>query len=86
MMISELVQAQTDLALTDTYDDIIRYYFVAAHTLSGSRFYSDPVKTFQEAEKIFSDYVSVIDYFKGGEVEIYQISRDDYTIVAYTRI
>ena len=86
MMISELVQAQTDLALTDTYDDITQYYFVAAHTLSGSRFYSDPVKTFQEAEKIFGDYVNVIDYFKGGEVEIYQISRDDYAIIAYTRI
>ena len=85
-MIAESVKAQTDLALPHQYKDIEGFYFVAAHTDSGTRFYSDPINTFEYAEKIYNNYISVIEYFDGGYVQMYKINEDNYEIIAYTRI
>ncbi len=78
--------AQTDLALTKTYNNVSGFYFVAAHTNSGTRFYSECILTFEYAEKIFDRYVDVVKYFNGGTIEMYQIKEDDYSIIAYTRV
>lgn len=80
------IAAQTDLVMTETHNDIIGFYFVAAHTIAGTRFYSNPIATFEEAEHIFSQYVDVINYFEGGYVEMYQIHEDDYDIISCIHI
>ena len=85
-MIAESIKAQTDLALHYQYKNIEGFYFIAAHTDSGTRFYSDPINTFEYAEKIYNSYISVIEYFDGGYVQMYKINEDNYEIVAYTRI
>ena len=39
------IAAQTDLAMTETHTNIIGFYFIAAHTVAGTRFYSNPIAT-----------------------------------------
>ena len=80
------IMAQTDLALFNTYNHNSGFYFVAAHTDSGTRFYSDPISTFENAENVFNQYLGVINYFEGGAVEMYQIHDDDYDIISYARV
>jgi len=80
------ITAQTDLAMTNTYANVSGFYFIAAHTVAGTRFYSNPIATFEEAEHIFSQYVDVINYFEGGYVEMYQIHEDDYDIISCIHI
>ena len=86
MIDSKDIMAQTDLGLTKIYTDINGFYFIAAHTDSGTRFYSDPISTFERAEEMFNSYVDLVSYFNGGYVNMYKINTDDYDIVAYVRI
>lgn len=80
------ILAQTDLLMEKTNQNIINFYFVAAHTNSGTRFYSDAFASFDQAENIFNSYIDVISYFDGGHVELYQINEDDYDILAHVKI
>lgn len=85
-MIYNNICAQTDLVMSDTYKNVAGFYFVVAHTDSGTRFYSDPIATFEAAEHIFNSYVDTVKYFNGGTVEMYKILSDDYNVIAYIRI
>lgn len=85
-MLANDILAQTDLALTSSHTHIEGFYFVAAHTDGGTRFYSDPISTFERAEEIFDSYVDLISYFNGGYINMYKINVDDYDIIAYVRI
>lgn len=80
------ILAQTDLALTSSYTHVEGFYFVAAHTDGGTRFYSDPIATFEKAEEMFDSYVDLITYFNGGYITMYKIHVDDYDVIAYVRI
>lgn len=80
------VCAQTDLALTESYNNPIGFYFVVSHTDNGTRFYSDPIANIEVAEETFGNYVDVIKYFEGGTVELYKILPDDYDVIAFVRI
>lgn len=86
MNLTNDILAQTDLALTETYKNIEGFYFVSAHTDTGTRFYSEPIATFESAEKMFNDYTDVIEYFKGGTVTLYKINSDDYDVIAYVHV
>lgn len=85
-MLANDILAQTDLALTSSHTNVEGFYFVAAHTDGGTRFYSDPIATFENAEEIFDNYVDLVTYFKGGYVNLYKINADDYEVIAYVRI
>ena len=81
----EDVMAQTNLAMLDVPFNKTGFYFIAAHTDSGTRFYSDPITTFEQAESIYNSYIDVIKYFNGGNIQLYQIHNDDFDIIAYSR-
>ena len=87
MVAAKDIMAQTDLALVCTdAPNVNGFYFVAAHTDSGTRFYSDPIATFEKAQAIYNSYIDVLVYFKGGNVQLYQIKEDDFDVIAYTKI
>ena len=86
MDIKQDIMTQTDLSLTKTYSESLGFYFVTAHTIKGTRFYSDSIATFEQAEKIFDSYVDVITYFSGGYVQMYKINENNYDIIAYVKI
>ena len=78
--------AQTDLVLSENTMNVNGFYFVAAHTDSGTRFYSDPIATFDKAEQIYNQYIDVINYFNGGNIQLYKINDDDFEVISYSRI
>ena len=80
------ILAQTDLTTDVAHNEINGFYFVTAHTTAGTRFYSNPISTFEYAEDVFNSYIDIINYFDGGHVEIYQIFNDDYQIVAHVNL
>ena len=82
----EDVMAQTNLAMLDVPFNKTGFYFIAAHTDSGTRFYSDAIATFEIANDEYKKYLSVVEYFQGGSVTLYQINDEDYNIISYTKI
>ena len=82
----EDILAQTDLIISSLNSNIVGFYFIAAHTDSGMRLYSDPLYNFNYAEREYEKYVGVVEYFEGGSVILYKIKDDDYDIISYTKI
>ena len=82
----EDILAQTDLMMPSSNFNIVGFYFIAAHTDSGMRLYSDPLYDLDYAEKEYEKYVGVVEYFEGGSVVLYKINDDDYDIISYTKI
>lgn len=58
-------------------------YFVAGLELAGGRHYS-PSVPWEEACKLYDEYIAMINYFGGGIVELYEKRYDDYYIVSST--
>ena len=86
-MLVENVLAQTDyLILNNKGKDMVGYYFIAAHTDTGARFYSEPIQIFRDAEAAFNSYCDLVQYFDGGTVELFAIDLDDFTILATARL
>lgn len=85
-MILEDVFAQTDHFINETSSDEIRYYFIAAHTINGARFYSEPFENVMDAVQQYIVYEDTIDYFGGGTVELFRIDPDDFDIIAVSRV
>ena len=46
------------------------YYYIAGLCLNGSRHYSEPM-TYEKIKTEFPKYTSVVEYFGGGEVQLY---------------
>lgn len=86
MVTAKDILAQTDLALLEPITDITGFYFIAAHTDAGTRLYSEAIANFEMAEKIYNQYIDVIKYFDGGNVQLYRIDLDGFDIVAYTKV
>lgn len=78
--------AQTDLVLSENTMNVNGFYFVVAHTDSGTRFYSDPVATFDKAEQVYNQYIDVINYFNGGNIQLYKINDDDFEVISYSKV
>lgn len=86
MAILEDVLANSDRILNKEKTKICSWWFVAAHTINGGRFYSEPFKIFDEACKEFNRYEDVVQWFGGGHVELLRISDYDYDVIAYSRV
>lgn len=56
-------------------------FFVVGRSNTGARYYSDTIKEWDAANKIFADYCDVISYFGGGNVELFCMNGDGYDIV-----
>ena len=61
-------------------------FSVIGRATRGSRFYSETVKDYEKAYKLFSCYQDVIKYFGGGEVELICVSKDGYDIIDTCKI
>ncbi len=79
------IYAQTDRLYSKEKNTTL-YYFIAAHTLNGGRFYSEVFKTFAEAFTAYSSYIDMVKYFNGGYVELFRINNEDFDIVSISRI
>lgn len=85
-MIFEDVFAQTDRLINETSSDEIRYYFIAAHTINGARFYSESFENVMDAVQQYITYEDTVNYFGGGTVELFRIDPDDFDIIAISRV
>ena len=56
-------------------------FFVVGRAITGARFYSETVKTFEDAIFLFEGYCDIVSYFGGGEVELFTLTNDEYDIV-----
>ena len=85
-MILEDVFAQTDYFITQSKPAETRYYFIAAHTINGARFYSETFKNSIDAIKTYNLYEDTVSYFGGGTVELFRIDEEDFDIIAISRV
>lgn len=86
-MFFEDILAQTDLLIPlNKGKDMAGYYFIAAHTDTGARFYSEPLRFYNEAEKTFDSYCDLVNYYEGGTVELFAIDPDDFSLLATARL
>lgn len=51
-------------------------YFVVGRCLSGARFYSECVG-WSDTDRYFNDYLDMVNYFGGGEVELFEVNYGD---------
>lgn len=86
MHVIEDVFAETDRLVNSEKHQIRSWWYVTAHTINGSRFYSEPFESFDDASSYFDDMKNVTEYFGGGSVEMLRINDYDYDIVAIARI
>lgn len=68
----------TSLKTAVIFDGI---FFVVGRSNTGARYYSDTVKDWDTANKIFSGYCDVISYFGGGNVDLFCLHDNGYDIV-----
>lgn len=80
------IHAQTDLVFETKSDKFTPYYFIAAHTVRGSRFYSETFKSSLDALEVYPQYVDMIQYFGGGQVELFRITEDDYDVISISYV
>ncbi len=85
-MILEDVFAETDRFVEPASSKENSYYFVAAHTINGARFYSEPFDHALDATKSFITYEDVVAYFGGGTIELFRIDPDDFDVIAISRV
>ena len=85
-MILEDVFAETNRFVEPVSSEENSYYFVAAHTINGARFYSEPFDYTLDAAKSFITYKDVVAYFGGGTVELFRIDPDDFDVIAVSRV
>lgn len=83
-MIIEQVYAQTDRLINTSENSC--YYFIAAHTINGARFYSPTYKNVIDALTDFRSYEDTVRYFNGGMVELFKIDVEDFDIIAVSRV
>lgn len=66
----------------ETYVLTTHDYFVIGRGLNGSRFISETVHTYGEAERLFDIYMGVVHKIgAGGEVCLYGRKYDDYEVL-----
>ena len=56
------------------------YHFIHARTVNGAFFISENFG-WEDAIKRFKEYKSMVKYFGGGCVTLYEVSMDDYEVV-----
>ena len=61
-------------------------FFAVGRATCGGRFYSETVNDYESAIKLFKKYIGTIEYFGGGEVELFCINDDGYDIIIKTKI
>lgn len=74
------------MAFTEINDSNKAYYFIAAHTINGARFFSESFNNISIAAQNYVLYEDLVDYFGGGIVELYYIDEEDFNIVAISRV
>ena len=57
-----------------------RDYFIIARTLKGARFFSE-FFSWDDIKFYYDSYVSMLRYFGGGIIEIYEQEYEDYNLV-----
>ena len=62
------------------------FFFAVGRTNLGARFYSETVDELNIAKLLFEDYIDLVNYFGGGDVELYCITEDSYTILYKTEV
>lgn len=83
-MILEAIFAQTDRLVAEPKSDT--FYFVAAHTIDGARFYSETFSDVISTVDIYHEYEDVVRYFGGGIVELFRIDEKDFDIISTSRV
>lgn len=78
--------AQTDVLFDGKEPQFVPYYFIAAHTIHGGRFYSEVFKNSLEALEIYPQYADMVQYFGGGQVELFRITENDYDVIAISYV
>lgn len=78
------VFAQTDRFINAPVET--RYYFIAAHTIDGGRFYSPSFTDVMDAVDCYQDYVDMVKYFGGGIIELFRIDEIDFDIISVSRV
>ena len=86
MHVLDDVFAETDRFINKEKHRIRSWWFVTAHTVNGSRFYSRAYEKYEEAADYFEGIKDMIKYFGGGMVELLRINDYDYDVVAISRI
>ena len=83
----DTLYAQSDRLYMPQDNKTYPYYFVAAHTVNGGRFYSETFQASIDAMPIYQDYADIIvKYFGGGQVEMFRIDENDFDIISMTQI
>ena len=85
-MILEDVFAQTNRFINKTSDKEEVFYFIAAHTINGARFYSETFDDVITAANVYNKYEDLVQYFDGGTVELFKIDSKDFDIIAISRV
>ena len=83
-MIFETVFAQTDRLVAEPKANT--FYFVAAHTIDGARFYSETFDDVISTIDVYFEYEDVVRYFGGGIVELFRIDENDFDIISTSRV
>lgn len=83
-MIFDMVFAQTDRLVAEPSQTT--FYFVAAHTIDGARFYSETFEDVISVIDVYHEYESVVSYFGGGIVELFRIDEKDFDIISTSRV
>lgn len=58
-----------------------RDYFIVARTLKGARFFSE-LFSWKNIDFYYDSYVSMLHYFGGGIIEIYEQEYGDYNLIS----
>ena len=58
-----------------------RDYFIVARTLKGARFFSE-LFSWKNIDFYYDSYVSMLNYFGGGIIEIYEQEYGDYNLIS----
>lgn len=83
-MLLEDVFAQTAKFVAEPIKNC--YYFIAAHTINGARFYSEPYSSAINAVDNYNDYIDLVKYFGGGTVELFKIDEQDFDVISVSRV
>lgn len=66
--------------------DLDNLIFVVGRANNGWRYYSDSINSINNAYHIFKECLDVIEYFGGGEAEIFIIDENGYDIIYSKKI